>query len=550
MLYPEPKYMKLTGNKLINIKYVLDESLKKFEYVLKEDVKFSINIPVKNSPLDEFYNECTDALRIESDEAYAIKIVSNNISIYSSSDRGTYYAILTLNEMQKENEVYEGYLLDWPDMKIRGIIEGYYGKPWAFNDRIDAVKLISKYKMNTYIYAPKDDPYHRSKWSELYDETYINKIKELYKVCSENYIDFYYSIAPGLSIEYSSDEHFKKLQDKLLQIFKLGVKDFCILYDDILDELVNENDLKKYKSIEDAHVDLTNRLYRWLKSIDNSCTLTVCPTVYFGFGDEDYILNLCRNIPDDINIFWTGREVCSHAIHESDAKYFYQMTGHKPLYWDNYPVNDASMVNEMHIRPIKNRSSILYKYSSGLVSNVMEYKESSMIPVISVCHYLWNSKKYNENRSMEIAVREIVKSKYYSDFIEYTKFCCKSCIENGNSDYFRYMNLLNYALSKGKGLENASEMEVYFKNNLLHAANIKYINNKKLIDENKKWIKKWILFNKFNLQIVYAIEKHIKKEHISILLKLYILYLYKKLMKNPVEMMNIETKVLFNTISS
>ena len=550
MLYPEPKYMKFTDNKLTGIKFVLDRDLSKFEEVLKRDDTGSVKIMVKKLPLYEFYNECTDAPKIDSDEAYAIKVTNNKIFIYSLADRGTYYAILYLNEMQKRNEVYEGYIFDWPDMKIRGIIEGFYGKPWEWNDRIDAVRLISKYKMNTYIYAPKDDPFHRSKWAEPYDVIYINKIKELYNVCNENYIDFYYSISPGLSIEYSSQEHFEKMQGKLLQIFNLGVRNFCILYDDIFDELVNENDLKKYKTLEDAHVDLTNRLYCWLKSIDNKCTLTVCPTVYCGFGDEEYVRNLCRGIPPDVNIFWTGREICSHSIHESDAKYFYEMTGHKPLYWDNYPVNDMSMANEMHIRPIKNRSNTLYKYSSGFVSNVMEYKESSMIPVISVCHYLWNSKNYNEKSSMEIAVKETIKNKYYSDFMEYTAFCCKSCLESGNSDYFRNMNLLNYALSKGKGLKNVNELEVYFKNNLMHAGNIKFIDNKKLLNENKKWIKKWILFNKFNLEVVYAVKKHIKKTHISIFLKLYILYLYEKLKKNPVEMMNIETDVLFNTIKS
>ena len=30
------------------------------------------------------------------------------------------------------------------------------------------LNLMSFYGMNTYYYAPKDDPYHRDKWDELY----------------------------------------------------------------------------------------------------------------------------------------------------------------------------------------------------------------------------------------------------------------------------------------------------------------------------------------------------------------------------------------------
>ena len=38
---------------------------------------------------------------------------------------------------------------------------------------------IGKCKMNTYIYASKDDPYHRSQWRELYPEKEVAQIAEL-----------------------------------------------------------------------------------------------------------------------------------------------------------------------------------------------------------------------------------------------------------------------------------------------------------------------------------------------------------------------------------
>ena len=39
------------------------------------------------------------------------------------------------------------------------------------------MKDTSEYKMNTYIYAPKDDPYHRSNWKDLYPEEEAKQIQ-------------------------------------------------------------------------------------------------------------------------------------------------------------------------------------------------------------------------------------------------------------------------------------------------------------------------------------------------------------------------------------
>ena len=53
---------------------------------------------------------------------------------------------------------------------LRGIVEGFYGKPWNFDIRVDMLKFCGEYNLNSYIYAPKDDPYHRDKWREPYPD--------------------------------------------------------------------------------------------------------------------------------------------------------------------------------------------------------------------------------------------------------------------------------------------------------------------------------------------------------------------------------------------
>lgn len=51
---------------------------------------------------------------------------------------------------------------------MRGIVEGFYGTPWSHADRLEMLHFSKEKKFNAYIYAPKDDPYHRAKWREPY----------------------------------------------------------------------------------------------------------------------------------------------------------------------------------------------------------------------------------------------------------------------------------------------------------------------------------------------------------------------------------------------
>ncbi|MFQ5541227.1 MAG: beta-N-acetylglucosaminidase domain-containing protein, partial [Candidatus Binatia bacterium] len=46
----------------------------------------------------------------------------------------------------------------------RGIVEGFFGPPWSMSHRSSLFEFGAKRGMNTYLYAPKDDPYHREHW--------------------------------------------------------------------------------------------------------------------------------------------------------------------------------------------------------------------------------------------------------------------------------------------------------------------------------------------------------------------------------------------------
>lgn len=46
--------------------------------------------------------------------------------------------------------------------------------------------------MNTYLYAPKDDPYHRERWREPYPKNEWRALLNLIRAAQDHRIDFVY----------------------------------------------------------------------------------------------------------------------------------------------------------------------------------------------------------------------------------------------------------------------------------------------------------------------------------------------------------------------
>ena len=95
------------------------------------------------------------------------------------------------------------------------------------------------YKLNSYFYAPKDDPKHNAKWRELYSQEEIDtKIKPLAEAGNKSKTRFVYALHPYMNnpIRYDSDEHYsedlKIMQNKFEQVIKAGVRQIAILADD------------------------------------------------------------------------------------------------------------------------------------------------------------------------------------------------------------------------------------------------------------------------------------------------------------------------------
>ena len=114
---------------------------------------------------------------------------------------------------------------------LRGVVEGFYGTPWTFEDRADIIDFCRKNNLNAYIYAPKDDPYHRDKWRMPYPADKFDELSRLVAIAKKNNVRFIFAISPGLDLKYKGDEgerDFNIMIRKLESMYQIGVRDFAI----------------------------------------------------------------------------------------------------------------------------------------------------------------------------------------------------------------------------------------------------------------------------------------------------------------------------------
>jgi len=62
---------------------------------------------------------------------------------------------------------------------LKGVIEGFYGRPWSQQQRLELLGLMQELELNTYLYCPKDDLKHRALWRECYTSDELQGLREL-----------------------------------------------------------------------------------------------------------------------------------------------------------------------------------------------------------------------------------------------------------------------------------------------------------------------------------------------------------------------------------
>ncbi|MGW7408788.1 beta-N-acetylglucosaminidase domain-containing protein [Streptomyces sp. NPDC054833] len=296
---------------------------------------------------------------------------------------------------------------DWPATAARGIVEGFYGTPWSQRERLEQLDFAARWKLDTYMYSPKDDPYLRGRWREPYPEPRLAELRTLAARAATDHISFVYALSPGPSICYSSASDTAALVRKFRQLWDgAGVRAFAVPLDDIeIDHWNCARDAAVYGSgrgaVGRAQADLLNKVQReFLDARGGAAPLITVPTEYDGARASAYKTALAGRLDRDVRVMWTGPLVVSPALRTEQARAAGRLYGHPLLVWDNYPVNDYT-ADHLLLGPYMGREDSLPGAVAGLLANPMNQAAASDPALFSMAAYAWNPTAYRPAAALD-----------------------------------------------------------------------------------------------------------------------------------------------------
>jgi hyaluronoglucosaminidase len=259
----------------------------------------------------------------------------------------------------------------------RGIIEGFFGRPWSWPVRRAYANFLQQNQYQYYIYAPKADRYLRRQWAEPWPATDYDNLQQLGQAYQQAGVAWGIGLTPFEISEFDRDTQ-DRLDVKVRSINNLQPDILAILFDDMR----GDND-----SIMQMQVDITHRILE--KSTASS--FIMCPTYYstdpvldkvFGDRPPHYLETLGQRLDPAVHIFWTGEKVCSMTYPAEHLQAIAAQLGRKPFIWDNYPVNDgAKLCKFLHLKPFGEPAKHLAQWTAGQAINPMNQAYLSQIPL-------------------------------------------------------------------------------------------------------------------------------------------------------------------------
>ena len=415
--------------------------------------------------------------------AYVLKVNhASGISIEAYDELGAFYAIQTLRQVVESERAQDGtipemVIRDWPDLKYRGVVEGFYGEPWSHEARLSLIDFYGRFKMNYYVYGPKDDPYHSSPyWREAYPEDEAREIKELVEACKRNRVHFVWAVHPGKDIKWEESD-IQNLIRKFDAMYQLGVRAFAVHFDDIEGAGTNPY----------YQTELMNILTEdFVKAKGDVEPLIVCPTEYTRLWanptERGSLIIYGNELNPECDVFWTGDAVCSDMT-ERTMEWISSRIKRPALFWWNFPVTDYARHIIMQ-GPVYGLANTMDETKTrGILSNPMEHAEASKLALYSVGDYAWNVAAYNAIDSWERAIEFIAPEVKEA----YRLFAIHSC--DTETGYRRYeswetetFDFENYdAALAAKLLEEFKRIEAV-------PAAMEAMKNKALLEELRPWL--------------------------------------------------------------
>jgi len=286
-----------------------------------------------------------------------------------------------------------------------GLIEGYYGRPWTWDERESQADFLSRHGYGFYLYAPKADAFLRKRWREPWPGETQGALERFAARCRGLGLRFGVGLIPFEVYLDFNDAAKDALARRLADFAALGVEDLGIFFDDMRGDV---------PALAATQIEILH----WIAERSAATRIIFCPTYYsddvqldrgFGVRPPGYLEALGAGLDPAIEIFWTGEEVCSREYSPGHLDRVGEAIRRKPVLWDNYPVNDGPRMSPyLYIRAFTGRPAAIGPSLAAHAVNPALQPVLSRIPLASLAESYRLGEAYQYGEAFARAAAEVL----------------------------------------------------------------------------------------------------------------------------------------------
>jgi hypothetical protein len=254
-----------------------------------------------------------------------------------------------------------------------GALEGFYGSPFARGDRLSLLTWLGQQGGRDYVYAPKGDPLLRDRWREPFTD--LTFFTDLASHASGAGVRLSVVMSPGL--DWTGDGDIPVLLAKLSALRDAGVDSLGVAFDDVP---------RGGEELGRSHGRAVAAAVHALPGV----RVSACPLDYAVRTATPYLLGFSSELPQQVDLFWTGPSIVSPTITAQDVSILSnELGGRRLVLADNVPVNDGAMSGVLHLGPYPLRDPQIPDVTGGLLLNLMPMPLASRVGVAAGLRW-WN----------------------------------------------------------------------------------------------------------------------------------------------------------------
>jgi hypothetical protein len=358
------------------------------------------------------------------DEGYFLLTSGNGgklkIYLIANTDKGLFYAFQSLKQaLSKKNDAFICPLIqiaDKPTLSLRGAVIGLWLRQHM---EMEAIRRCGELKLNlAYIGGTTlnnklgGNPKFGTNWRKPFSEGEQKILKNVVVECRNNFVTPAVTFSPRGNPAncYSSDDDIKIIVDKMILLYKIGVRSFGLNFDDMSNSgsegLGDERDRAKFKNAGEAHFYFASKIYGAFKEkVGGDFEFFFLPMAYGRFknmNDKDRgYLKTVSVLPERVSFITcaSGEDAIEHGYSD--------FVGRRHIIWDNFFCGWGRIGGApAFIPPFEGDLRLSDKNMAGylFLPQMKRYEDAALISWMTVADYMWSPERYNYQDSFKRAV--------------------------------------------------------------------------------------------------------------------------------------------------